>query len=343
MKAYLTTNPLGVFAFDEKGGLLAKALLQGKPDKVARKLKEAENALIEEEEKVIAALSGREVVIEKPCYLQGVQIQNPNPGGEYFRRNLATVLVELDYSEEKYRAVLHAVCLGKARIELEEAAAMVDKHLIQATACLQELDETVNALAERAREWQAWTTPSHEEATAEQEELLTKMTRSDNSALRDFARVVMGLQEYRGGLEGHINETMEVLAPNLAALTGPLLGARLISLAKGLENLASMPGSRIQILGAGGAFFKGKRKKRLPPKHGAIFQHPLIKGAPWWQRGKISRSLGSKIAIAARVDAFSENYIGDKLRDDFNERVERIRHQYPDEPKKMRIIRRTRK
>lgn len=336
-------NPLGVFALDEKGGLIAKALFKGKPGKIAWKLKKAEGGLIEEEKRVISLLEGYELVIEKPSDTPGFRIQNPNAGGEYLRENPELVLKKLNYSEEKYRKLLHAVCLAKARIDLEAASAREDKHVIQAIACLQDLDETLNILIERAREWQTLTTPRFEETRADHEELFGKIALSDNAVLRDFVGAVTELQKYRGELEGHISEVMEKIAPNLTALTGPLLGARLIALAKGLNNLAFMPGSRIQILGAGRAFFKGKRKKRQPPKHGAIYQHPLVKGSPWWQRGKVARSLGSKIAIAARIDAFSENYVGEKLKEDFHKRVERIRQQYPKEPKKMRIIRRSRK
>lgn len=334
---------MGVFALDEEGGLIAKELFKGKPEKIAGKLKEAEEGLIEEEKRVISLLDDYELVIEKPSNIQGLKIQNPNAGGEYLRDNLGRLLKELNCSEEKYCKLLHAVCLAKARIDLEAASKREDKHVIQAIACLQDMDETLNILVERAREWQALTTQRFEEITADQGDLIGKIALSDNAALRDFACAVKELQKYRGELEEHINEVMQKIAPNLTTLTGPLLGARLIALAKGLENLALMPGSRIQILGAGRAFFKGKRKKRQPPKHGAIYQHPLVKGSPWWQRGKIARSLGSKIAIAARVDAFSENYVGEKLKDDFHRRVERIRQQYPKEPKKMRIIRRSRK
>jgi nucleolar protein 56 len=49
--------------------------------------------------------------------------------------------------------------------------------------------------------------------------------------------------------------------------------------------------------------------------------------------------LAGKIAIAARVDAFSGEYIGGELKEDFLKRVEAIKQEHPNEPKKMRIIR----
>jgi nucleolar protein 56 len=180
--------------------------------------------------------------------------------------------------------------------------------------------------------------PRFEEATAKRGELLNRIALSDEAVLRSFAGVLARLQKYRDELESSIGKQMAEMAPNLTALAGPILGAKLIALAKGLSNLARMPGSRIQILGAGRAFFKGKKKKR-PPKHGIIFQHPMVKGSPWWQRGKVARSLANKIAIAARVDAYSGGYVGEQLREELEERVERIRKQYQREPKRMRIIR----
>jgi nucleolar protein 56 len=95
----------------------------------------------------------------------------------------------------------------------------------------------------------------------------------------------------------------------------------------------------VQVLGAKKAMFKHMKQKADPPKHGIIFQHPSIKTAPWWQRGKIARSFSGKAAIAAKADAFSDKYIADGLKRDFKKRLKEIKEQYPGEPKKMRIIR----
>lgn len=49
---------------------------------------------------------------------------------------------------------------------------------------------------------------------------------------------------------------MHAVAPNLAALIGDLVGARLISHAGSLTNLAKYPASTVQILGAEKALFR---------------------------------------------------------------------------------------
>jgi nucleolar protein 56 len=84
-----------------------------------------------------------------------------------------------------------------------------------------------------------------------------------------------------------------------------VLGARLIARAGSLEKLATMPASSIQVMGAGEALFKHLKAGTPSPKHGLIFKHPLISGAPKKARGRIARMLAGKAAIAARVDYFS--------------------------------------
>jgi len=109
--------------------------------------------------------------------------------------------------------------------------------------------------------------------------------------------------------------------------------------------LAKLPASTIQILGAEKALFRSLKTKARPPKHGIIFQHPLIHDGKRWQRGKIARALAGKLAIAARVDAFKGNYVGDKLKADLEKRLEEIKERYekpppPPPPSPKRIPRR---
>ena len=103
---------------------------------------------------------------------------------------------------------------------------------------------------------------------------------------------------------------MEETAPNISAVVGPSLGARLISLAGGLRRLASLPAGTIQLLGAEKAMFAHLRQGKKPPKHGIIFQHPTVHRAPYWQRGNVARVMGGKLAIAARVDIMGASTSG---------------------------------
>jgi nucleolar protein 56 len=114
---------------------------------------------------------------------------------------------------------------------------------------------------------------------------------------------------------------MQKTAPNISALAGPLLGARLIKLSNGLKRMAILPSSTIQILGAEDAFFRFLKTGKKPPKHGIIFQYPEIRNAKREIRGKLSRTLASKLAVAAKIDAYKGEFIGDKLNEDFLKRI----------------------
>jgi len=125
---------------------------------------------------------------------------------------------------------------------------------------------------------------------------------------------------------------MEDVAPNIKSLVGSLLGARLIALTGGLTNLAKMPASTVQVLGAEKALFRSLKTGARPPKHGMIFQHTLIHEAKRWQRGKMARALAGKLAIAARSDAFSGKYIGDDLKAGLEKRIKEIQEKYEEPP-----------
>jgi nucleolar protein 56 len=127
-------------------------------------------------------------------------------------------------------------------------------------------------------------------------------------------------------IEAQIETDMHRVAPNISSVAGAFIGARLISLAKGLERLASFPASTIQLLGAEKALFRFKHQGGNPPKHGVIFQHPLINRSPRKWRGKIARALATKISIAVKADVFTKRFIADDLKKDLEERVGEIRN-----------------
>ncbi len=155
---------------------------------------------------------------------------------------------------------------------------------------------------------------------------------TDIVILRKLAERIVNLHEMRHELEEYLSDLMDTLAPNVTALVGPLVGARLISLAGSLMELARKPSSAVQIFGAEKALFRSLKTGASPPKHGVIFQVADIHTAPYWQRGKIARALAGKLSIAARIDAYSERDVGEDLRARFNKRVEEIQRLYPDAP-----------
>jgi len=147
----------------------------------------------------------------------------------------------------------------------------------------------------------------------------------DLEVVRKVADNWISLYESRKDVESFIENLMRRKAPNLSSVVHPLVGARLIAVAGGLKRLASLPASSIQILGAHKAIFMHLVKGAKPPKHGILFQAKEVRTAPRKLRGKVARLLATKIAIAARVDAFGEGrFIGDQLRKEIDEKLREI-------------------
>merc|ERR1711939_257217 len=121
-----------------------------------------------------------------------------------------------------------------------------------------------------------------------------------------FAGEVVSLSTMRKTLHDYLKAKMDLVAPNLAALIGEIIGARLISHAGSLINLAKYPASTVQILGAEKALFRALKTKGNTPKYGLIFHSSFISRASTKCKGRISRYLANKCAMAARIDNFSE-------------------------------------
>ena len=248
-----------------------------------------------------------------------------------------------------------AIAVSSSRVK--EASGKLDLHVTQAINALDELDKTINVLAARMREWyglhfpeldhlvQSLTAYARIVSSAgtryritnqilqdagiqekKSEIILGGVNRSrggditdDNlKMVRELADQVIEQSELRDDLANNIETTMDVVAPNVKELLTASVGARVIAKAGSLQRLATLPASTIQILGAEKALFRSLKTGANPPKHGMLFQHPLIHAAPKWQRGKIARAVAAKVAIAARIDAYrhaeKDPIIADKLK-----------------------------
>merc|ERR1711862_645195 len=153
----------------------------------------------------------------------------------------------------------------------------------------------------------------------------TEISELDMMNISNFAKRVISLDEYRRQLHGYLNNKMSAVAPNLAALIGDIVGARLISHAGSLTNLAKAPASTVQILGAEKALFRALKTRGNTPKYGLIFHSSFIGRAGTRDKGRISRFLANKCSIASRIDSFSDvrtNKYGEKMRDQVEERLE---------------------
>jgi len=370
MKCYLTGCIAGPLAFSED-----LELIDYEPfpvDEIPGRLAESQRGGVSPEERImLERLTPQydEVVVEaspSPEYagFRNLSFEVPSRAGIHLRENLEDILADiLDMPPGDF---IHDALMSVARERLRESLRETDRFLIQAINALDELDEETGKLIERLREWYSLHFPeldglkSHEqyvELIAEygdrdqilknfrmdvDESLGSDITAEDLHILRGLAESIRGLQRLREETERYIDIKMEKLAPNLRALAGSNVGARLIAHAGGLRELAMMPASTIQILGAEKALFRHLKSGAKPPKHGVIFQHPSIRSSPWWIRGKAARLLAGKIAIAVRKDVFSREF-DPQIVESFNERFEAIKSNNPKPPARKKGFRRKRK
>ncbi|XP_042435892.1 probable nucleolar protein 5-2 [Zingiber officinale] len=232
-----------------------------------------------------------------------------------------------------------------SRYKLKFSPDKVDTMIIQAIGLLDDLDKELNTYAMRVREWYGWHFPElskivqdniqyakvvklmgnrtnavaldfsevlSEETEAELKEAAvismgTEVSDLDLANIKELCDQVLALSEYRAQLYDYLKSRMNTIAPNLTALVGELVGARLIAHGGSLLNLAKQPGSTVQILGAEKALFRALKTKHATPKYGLIFHASLVGQAAPKIKGKISRSLAAKTALAIRYDALGDS------------------------------------
>jgi nucleolar protein 56 len=153
----------------------------------------------------------------------------------------------------------------------------------------------------------------------------SEIDKQDLKAIQDYADSILGSAKEETGLRKYIEETMEAIAPNLSEVATPYVGALLLEQAGSLEKLAKLPSSTIQVLGAQKAMFRFLKTKKLPPKYGVLYIHPLVSQAPKKSKGKLARTLASKISIAARVDFYGGKPVGAKLKKESEERAKSLK------------------
>ncbi|KAL9624143.1 MAG: hypothetical protein Q9160_001665 [Pyrenula sp. 1 TL-2023] len=231
-----------------------------------------------------------------------------------------------------------------ARHKLKFSPDKIDTMIIQAIGLLDDLDKELNIYAMRVKEWYGWHFPemakilndnlayskvvlkmgmrsNYENAdlseilpeeieaavkSAADKSMGTEITLEDLENIQALAHQVVDFSDYRQQLASYLSARMVAIAPNLTALVGELVGARLIAHAGSLMNLSKNPASTIQILGAEKALFRALKTKHDTPKYGLIYHASLIGQASGKNKGKMARVLAAKAAIGLRVDALQD-------------------------------------
>lgn len=364
MKAFITTTSFGFIATDEDLKIIDYSLFDKKQTEILPKLQQKE--LIPVEIELIESLGEvfDEIIIEtlknKSSYndldsFEKITVEKTTPHGDYIREHfdeMISSIVDVDI-----RKTLNSTYQEIASEKIRQSVKSNDVMIVETVNSLEEIEETTGKLIERLREWCTPYLPeldnlhNHELyskiiATQTSRENIIKsnilentnitlsdsysvdISESDLEIIKAFAASVYQMYQTKNELEEYINSKIKETAPNLYDVAGANLAGKLIAHMNGLENLAKLPSSTVQIIGAEKAIFRHLKTGENPPKHGLIFQHPSIRGSNWWVRGKLARVVASKISIAARKDAFGSDY-DPNLKANLDERIDQIKKAHP--------------
>ena len=273
------------------------------------------------------------------------------------------ILIEADFAKDNNDVMkkLRDFALQLSSSKISEVSQSPDLHIIQSVSSLDEIDRIINGISSLVREWYGLHFPELDniidsiigysqivlagkredltkrvfedagfpESKVEMLLLVSKKSRGGDispenlSIVQSLAKQLLELYELRKKLEDHVETQMNIVAPNISVILGPVVGARIIARAGSLKKLAVMPASTIQVLGAEKALFRSLKTGSQPPKHGLLFQHAMVHPAPRWQRGKIARAVAGKAAIASRVDVYNGK-LNKTLLEKLNVRVKEI-------------------
>jgi len=291
---YLITKWFGTFLCDDDG--VKKEILFPKDEQeIEKRLHSIEQQHILAEEKKLAK-NTKVIVNEKRLESLG-EYDDTDP----FFKTLVIHPEDYGFPQELF----HNIIVRKSRGKVEQQLQSEDLQIIQMVNALDDLVQTANLLSERISCWMLIPTPKEK--------------------IKPFEETLTVVQKEIIRLEQQIETDMNTIAPNTSKITGPLIGARLIALGGGMHRMEHLPTSTIQILGAEKALFRFKKEGGKPPKHGVIFQHPLINKAPRPERGRLSRMLAIHIAMAMKADVFTKRDISAYLEKEMEKRIQEIR------------------
>jgi nucleolar protein 56 len=340
MKAYVGTGAIGCFAFDEEGKLIDFVLFP----------KDAKAV----EERLAMAARGEQAPEE------GKLLENVKKRGyveiEVGRRKADRMIAERlrDLAKETgflkvgevNRFLFEVGAAGARKILKQEKKERIIVHII---GLIDDLDKHLNVYSERLREWYGLYFPEVTKRAKSNEQLariaargrkdeikeeeyagLAKISvgmefsEEDVKSVSSFATRLLAMFKERKSLGDYLEKLAAGEMPNLTAVAGSVLAARLVAAGGGLEKMAKMPTSRIQLLGAERALFRHMRENTKAPKYGLIFGHDLIQKAPENKKGKAARCVASKLSLASKMDFFSRKNQGSKLREELEEEMKRV-------------------
>jgi nucleolar protein 56 len=283
------------------------------------------------------------------------------------------ILVDAGLADDYDNAIqkLREFAIQLSSSKVTEVSSSPDLHIIQCINTLDDTDKIINGMSSRLREWYGLHFPELDNiidsingyaqivvagkrdgmsddvfvdagfpdskvqmlSLVKQKSRGGDITEENLQIVQNLAKNILALFDLRNDLEKQVDEEMEKIAPNLSAVLGTTVGARILAKAGSLAKMGTMPASTIQVLGAEKALFRALKTGSNPPKHGILFQHAVVHAAPRWQRGKIARAIAAKAAIASRVDVHGAG-LNTTLLEKLNIRVKEIEEKFSKPVKK---------
>lgn len=352
MRVYLITTFIGCFAIEDSKVISFRPFPKD-PEKIAEKLRISEVEIIDEEKKLQKELLAKgytEIIFSTKK--SGVEKTEPGSTAErWVRENLRKLALDYKFVKDQieFNQLLTKVNIELTKEKIKKAIGR-DNLVAQVNGAIEELDKSINIFVERLRELYSLHFPEmdgsirdHEKFTRlvekygfrekiEDPTLKQLAEKSMGMDLREedikmiqlFAGKILELLELRRNLSKYLEKLLKEIAPNFTELAGPVIAAKLISKAGGMEKLARMASSTIQLLGAERSLFRHLQGRGKSPKFGIIYQSSYIQQAPRKHQGKIARLLASKLSIAAKIDYYSKEYRGNQLKQELQEKIKEI-------------------
>jgi len=354
MKAHIITTFIGCFAVEEKK-IISFRIFPKDIESIVEKLKLSETDQIQEEKDLIKDLEKigcKDIFF--PFKKSGVNLVESDSKEERFvKENLRHFSIKYKFVKDQaeFNQFLSKINIELTKSKIKKSIGR-DRIVMHMNGAIEEIDRSLNVFLERLRELYGLHFPEMEQSINDNEkfsrlvehfgsrekidipELKHLANKSmgmdfqedDVNAVKTFASEINRLFKLKSDLSKYLDNLLKEVAPNTADITGSLLTAKLISKAGGLEKLARMTSSTIQLLGSERALFRSlhSQGKISTPKYGYIVTHTLVQNSPPTLKGKVARVLAAKISLAAKIDFYSKEYRGDKLKKDLQERVKEI-------------------
>ncbi|MFC1741530.1 NOP5/NOP56 family protein [Nanoarchaeota archaeon] len=314
MSVVIYSNCIGTFVFKDK--VLAEEKLFKRPELLENNKLLEKGETLDAESGFLKKYAGAELVGKK---------------------NVAPSWVLAFFNAEEYRNKISDSTMIVTKRKVAES--LRPEHLIiQVSNNMDEIDKAVNMLSKRLRDWYELYNPEfskslddHEKfvellqekskkellkevGVSESESMGAELSKEDLEPMMNLAAQITALYGLREKHAAHIEKMMEKHVPNVTAVSGPNIGAKLLAIAGSLERMALFPASTIQLLGAEKALFRHIKTGAKPPKFGVIINHPVVAKAKSADKGKAARMLADKISIASKIDYFKGDFIGDRLK-----------------------------